>query len=68
MKICVAGGTGNISSAIVQRLIFLGHEVTIFDRGKTKSAPDGCKQLIGDRHIEDNFVTRIEFFHQGKEF
>ncbi len=68
MKICIVGGTGNISSAIVHWFNLLGHEVTIFNRGKTKSARDGCKQLIGGRHIEDDFVTWIDFFHLGKEF
>ncbi len=33
MKVCVVGGTGNISTSIVRILVEKGHEVVCFNRG-----------------------------------
>ena len=50
MKVCVVGGTGNISSSIVRLLIEVGHEVTLFNRGKSRCAPPpGVTIIPGDR-------------------
>ena len=35
MKVCVVGGTGNISLSIVNLLLELGHDVTFFNRGQS---------------------------------
>ncbi len=50
MKVCVVGGTGNISSSIVRLLVQVGHDVTVFNRGKSSSAaPEGVTTIYGDR-------------------
>ncbi|SVE16459.1 uncharacterized protein METZ01_LOCUS469313, partial [marine metagenome] len=33
MRVCVVGGTGNISTPIVNLLVEIGHEVTCYNRG-----------------------------------
>ena len=47
MKICVVGGTGNISTSIVKILLELGHDVTCFNRGQTECSAYGCKGNCG---------------------
>ncbi len=49
MKICVVGGTGNISSAFVPLLVEKGHEVTCYNRGKKAKQPAGVRWIEGDR-------------------
>ncbi len=63
MKICIVGGTGNISAAIVRHLVTLGHVVTVYNRGITKTELPACHSLVGDRHEEDMFIKNIQ---QGK--
>jgi len=58
MKICVLGGTGNISTSIVRELVRLGHDVTCFNRGQQGRPPDGVRIITGDR------VQRAEFERQ----
>ena len=50
MKVCVVGGTGNISTSIVALLLDQGHEVTVFNRGQHSTPPDGVKVIQGDRY------------------
>ena len=50
MKICVIGGTGNISRSIVVQLINQGHDVYCFNRGLSGKVPDGAHQITGDRN------------------
>ena len=38
MKICVIGGTGNISTSIVSQLVKRGHDVYCFNRGLSGKA------------------------------
>jgi nucleoside-diphosphate-sugar epimerase len=52
MRVCVVGGTGNISTGIVQLLIGLGHEVTCFNRGQTPGLHPKAKLLKGDRKAD----------------
>ena len=56
MKVLVIGGTGAISTAIVDRLHGLSHEVTVFNRGLRriwyKAAPEIIK---GDRRNGEQF-------------
>src|SRR4051812_30804191 len=50
MKVLFLGGTGNISTACVERAVAAGHEVTVLNRGRTASrlaAP--VSVLVGDR-------------------
>ena len=59
MKVCVVGGTGNISTGIVRLLIEVGHEVTLFNRGNT-SAPKGVRVIQGDRQERAAFETAMQ--------
>ncbi|MGZ9222132.1 MAG: NAD-dependent epimerase/dehydratase family protein [Anaerolineales bacterium] len=55
MKICVIGGTGNISSAFIQLLFEDGHDVTCYNRGISGSMLPAVNLIKGDRS------NRIEF-------
>jgi nucleoside-diphosphate-sugar epimerase len=48
MRVCVVGGTGNISTSIVRLLLEVGHEVTLFNRGTRGAVPAGVKAIRGD--------------------
>jgi nucleoside-diphosphate-sugar epimerase len=51
MKILVVGGTKFIGLNVVRQLIAMGHEVTVFNRGETKTnLPKEVKWIKGDRH------------------
>lgn len=63
MKICIVGGTGNISTSITKLLLEQGHEVVLFNRG-TKGAPEGARILQGDRQEREEFEKLI----QGEKF
>lgn len=60
MKVCVVGGTGNISTAAVKRLLELGHDVTVFNRGETRKIPDGVRHIQGDRFDRPDFEAKIQ--------
>ena len=50
MKILVIGGTRNLGHSLVHKLVTLGHQVTVFNRGKTPDAlPNSVERLHGDR-------------------
>jgi nucleoside-diphosphate-sugar epimerase len=60
MKICIVGGTGNISQAIVRLLLEQGHEVVCFNRGQTRQAIDGVRSIQGDRHHREDFERKMQ--------
>ncbi len=60
MKVCIVGGTGNISSAIVSQLLSAGHDVTVFNRGESRQAPEGVRHIKGDRHDRPAFEAAIQ--------
>ena len=60
MKIGIVGGTGNISQAIVRRLLENGHEVVLFNRGQTAKAPEGVRGILGDRQDREDFERRMQ--------
>jgi len=60
MKIGIVGGTGNISQAIVKRLLVLGHEVVLFNRGQTAIPPEGVRLIQGDRRDRERFEQRMQ--------
>jgi nucleoside-diphosphate-sugar epimerase len=60
MKICVIGGTGNISSAFIQLLLEKGHEVTCYNRGISSSVLPGAKLIKGDRNNRAEFERVIQ--------
>jgi nucleoside-diphosphate-sugar epimerase len=55
MRVCVVGGTGNISTSIVRLLLELGHEVTCYNRGRSGAVPAGARLLVGDRQDRATF-------------
>ena len=59
MKVCVIGGTGNISTSIVRVLLERGHEVTCFNRGMTPGLPEGVRHIQGDRKDYEGFVEAM---------
>jgi len=60
MRVCVVGGTGNISTAIVRLLVEVGHEVTVFTRGTSGKIPPGVRSIGGDRSDRVAFETRMQ--------
>ncbi|MCL4516256.1 MAG: NAD-dependent epimerase/dehydratase family protein [Firmicutes bacterium] len=56
MRVLVIGGTFFIGPGVVMRLEEMGHEVTVFHRGKTSAdLPPGVKHLLGDRRDLEDF-------------
>ncbi|MBE9190553.1 NAD-dependent epimerase/dehydratase family protein [Gloeocapsopsis crepidinum LEGE 06123] len=50
MKTFIIGGTNFIGPSVVDQLHHMGHEVTVFHRGKTVAElPRGVKEIKGDR-------------------
>lgn len=60
MKICVIGGTGNISGSFVRLLLEKGHEVVVFNRGESGPAPEGARVIHGDRNDRAAFEARLQ--------
>ncbi len=60
MKICVVGGTGNISTSFVKLLLEQGHAVTCFNRGQRGQVPEGAKVIIGDRANREDFEQKMQ--------
>jgi nucleoside-diphosphate-sugar epimerase len=55
MRVLFLGGTGNISTACVERALSRGHQVGILTRGK-RPCPAGVEAIVGDR--EDREALR----------
>ncbi len=60
MRVCVVGGTGNISTSTVRLLLELGHEVTCFNRGERGAPPEGARVIVGDRYERDSFEKTMQ--------
>ena len=60
MKICIVGGTGNISTSIVKLLLKQGHEVVLFNRGQRRAPPDGVRAICGDRKDRRTFEEAMQ--------
>lgn len=60
MKICIVGGTGNISQAIVRRLRKQGHEVTCFNRGQKGKVLEDVRLITGDRWNREDFEQKMQ--------
>lgn len=60
MRICVVGGTGNISLSFVRLLVQQGHEVTCYNRGKSGPVPDGARVIHGDRSDRGAFERTMQ--------
>ena len=60
MKILLIGGTGTISTAISQQLQEQGHDLTLFNRGQSKThVPDGAKLICGNIHNEEETAALL---------
>jgi nucleoside-diphosphate-sugar epimerase len=64
MRICVIGGTGNISTSLVTFLLTQGHEVTCVNRGRSGQVPEGAGWIQGDRRDRVAFERTM----QGQPF
>ncbi|MBI4531998.1 MAG: NAD-dependent epimerase/dehydratase family protein [Candidatus Latescibacteria bacterium] len=60
LRICVVGGTGNISASFVKLLLQQGHEVTCYNRGKSGPPPEGARVIHGDRKDREVFERTIQ--------
>jgi nucleoside-diphosphate-sugar epimerase len=61
MKVLVIGGTGLISTAIVDQLAARGDEVAVFNRGKTvKRIPASVPVIVGDRSNYPAFEAEMQ--------
>ncbi|MGH2347092.1 MAG: NAD-dependent epimerase/dehydratase family protein [Chloroflexota bacterium] len=61
MRVCVVGGTGNISTGIVKALLAFGHDVSVFNRGQRDSRlPEGVRYLHGDRQDRPAFEAAMQ--------
>ncbi len=61
MKILIIGGTGLISTAIVQQLLDRGDDVTVFNRGLTASRLRGdIEHLAGNRWEPGSLESAVE--------
>lgn len=61
MKVIVIGGTGFISPHVVRQLVEMGHEVTVFNRGETKTdLPQAVNYLKGDRYHLSNYKSEFQ--------
>jgi 2'-hydroxyisoflavone reductase len=52
MKLLVIGGSVFLGRAVVSEALAAGHDVTIFNRGRSGPAPDGARHVTGDRTAE----------------
>ncbi len=64
MKICIVGGTGNISQPIVKLLLEQGHEVVCANRGESRQIHPGARLIQIDR----NDRSRFEGLMQAEKF
>jgi nucleoside-diphosphate-sugar epimerase len=60
MRVCVVGGTGNISAAIVTLLLQQGHDVTCLNRGRSGHVPPGVWLMRGDRWDRERFERAMQ--------
>lgn len=60
MRVCIVGGTGNISTSIVLLLLELGHDVTCFNRRQHGEVPGGSRIIKGDRFERESFEKAMQ--------
>jgi nucleoside-diphosphate-sugar epimerase len=63
MRVVVVGGTGIISTSIVDLLLEAGHEVTVFNRGRRvppERLPAGVRHIAGDRKEYASFEATMQ--------
>lgn len=61
MKILVIGGTNFIGPPVIRKLCAMGHEVTVFHRGKTAAElPKEVRHLLGDRSYLSQMKSELK--------
>jgi nucleoside-diphosphate-sugar epimerase len=61
MKVLIIGGTGLISTGIVEHLLARGADLTLFNRQQRQSRlPSGLPVIAGDRNVPAEFEQRLE--------
>lgn len=60
MKVAVVGGTGNISTSLVRRLLADGHDVSCVNRGVSGAVPAGARLVKCDRRDESTFERLMQ--------
>ncbi len=61
MKILIIGGTNFIGPSVVRQLVTMGHDVTLFHRGKTKAElPDNVNHIYGNRSQLNDYKSEFE--------
>jgi UDP-glucose 4-epimerase len=63
MKLCVTGGAGYIGSVVVERLLELGHDITVLDNlrtGHRSAVPAECRFVEGDIRDRDALDRAID--------
>lgn len=61
MKILIIGGTNFIGPFVVRQLVTMGHDVTVFHRGKTKAdLPENVNHIYGDRSQLQDYKNQFE--------
>ena len=60
MKIGIVGGTGNISTSIVNLALAQGHEVVCINRGQRHPIPDGVQLIQVDKHDRERFERLMQ--------
>ena len=60
MRVLLLGGTGLISTAIVERLLRVGHDAVLFNRGRTAARFSGdVVRITGDREDFGDFQAKV---------
>ena len=60
MKVLIVGGTGLISTGIVEHLLARGASVTLFNRGRRESTVAAqLPVIVGDRNVPSEFEERL---------
>ena len=59
MRILVMGGTRFIGVYLVKKLVDLGHEVVLFNRGNNPSPVAGLEQIHGDRTDPEQLKAKL---------
>ena len=59
IKVLIIGGTGLISTGIVEHLSARGAELTLFNRGQRKSSLGNLPLIVGDRDLPAEFEARL---------
>ena len=58
IRLLILGGTGFIGPHQVRYALERGHEVTIFNRGRSSGMFEGVEEVIGDRAVNDYAALR----------